>query len=98
MAGLVFSQTLVGCKAKLKLLSEWFRQLTLNFNQMKLKYGLILLALGYCLDFIGSWMKIVHRQYATEILTASTVIKIIAVLVILFKILGNQKLKDVLNS
>ncbi|MBS1663964.1 MAG: hypothetical protein JST68_23155 [Bacteroidetes bacterium] len=61
---------------------------------MKAKHALILLILGYCLDFIGSTVKIMHHLGGDEILITATVLKVMGSLLLLSKLVSYPKLKD----
>jgi hypothetical protein len=67
-------------------------------TSMKVKHAIILLAIGFCLDFFGSWMKIVHWATADSTLLAGSVLKITGTLLLLYKLLSNRKLRAWLNS
>jgi hypothetical protein len=64
---------------------------------MKAKHAIILLVLGFCLDFIGAVMKILHWQGADMLLIVALIIKVTGALILLFKLLTYEKLKDFLN-
>ena len=64
---------------------------------MKVKHAIILLILGFCLDFIGAVMKILHWQGSDLMLIIALVIKVTGALVLLVKILTYERLKDFLN-
>ncbi len=64
---------------------------------MKVKHAIILLILGFCLDFIGAVVKILHWQGADLMLIVALVIKVTGALVLLVKILTYERLKDFLN-
>ncbi len=65
---------------------------------MKLKHGIILLAVGYCFDFVGTWMKITHQLYADQLIGLATLLKVIAVIIIGIKLIKNPRLKDLINQ
>ena len=64
---------------------------------MKLKHGLILLIIGYCLEAFGALQKILHTALADKVLIFSTFFIIVAWLIILFKLLTQPKLKEFIN-
>jgi uncharacterized membrane protein YdcZ (DUF606 family) len=64
---------------------------------MKVKHAIILLVLGFCLDFSGGVMKILHWQGADLVLIAALISKVVGTLILLSKILTYEKLKDFLN-
>ena len=65
---------------------------------MKLKYGLLILALGYCLEFVGAWMKITHWAYADDIFLLATLLKIGATVFVVIKLVSHPKLKEFMNN
>ena len=65
---------------------------------MKAKHALVLLVFGYCLDFIGSLFKIMHRPGADNIFIAATILKILGALLLLYKITNYHKIKEFLNN
>jgi hypothetical protein len=66
--------------------------------RMKAKHAITLLVLGYCFDFIGGLLKILHRPYADFILILAAVLKVIGALLFLYKLTNYPKIKDFLES
>jgi len=64
---------------------------------MKMKHAIILLVIGYCIDFWGGLQKILHTPYADGLLTIAALTKIIACILLLYKILTHPKAKEFLN-
>jgi len=64
---------------------------------MKAKHAIILLVIGYCLDFAGSLFKILHRPGADNLLTVAAILKILGALLLLYKIINYPKIKEFLN-
>jgi len=64
---------------------------------MKAKHALLLFVLGYCFDFMGALLKIVHYPTANTTFLMATALKIIGALLFLYKLLTYPKLKDFLN-
>lgn len=64
---------------------------------MKLKHALILLGIAYCFEFIGAWMKLTHQRLADSALLITTIMKVVAVIIIVIKIVTHPKLKEFLN-
>jgi hypothetical protein len=64
---------------------------------MKVKHALVILVFGFCLQFIGTVIKILHWQGADLTLTIAAIIKVTGALVLLFKIFTYEKLKEFLN-
>ncbi len=65
---------------------------------IKFKYGVVLLLIGYSIDFYGSLQKILHVPNSNLILTIATALKIVGMLIILVKIITNKKLRDLLED
>ena len=65
---------------------------------MKAKHALVLIIIGYCLNFIGALLKIMHNQEADPILIASTVLSIAGTLLFLGKVIKYPSFKDFMNS
>ena len=65
---------------------------------MKAKHALIILVMGYCLDFIGGLFKIEHWAYGDEMLIIATVLKVAGAIIFLTKLLAHPKVKEFLNS
>jgi hypothetical protein len=65
---------------------------------MKAKYSISLLVFGYCLDFIGGLLKILHQPYADPILTIAAILKVLGALLFLYKITNYPKVKDFLEQ
>lgn len=59
-----------------------------------MKYALTLLVFGLCLDFIGALLKILHHPFANSLLIIGTVLKVLAALLFLYKVLKHPKFKD----
>ena len=64
---------------------------------MKIKHAILLLAIGYCFDFIGALSKILHTVYADPLLTFAMVLKVIGIIVFVYKLFTYPKAKDFLN-
>lgn len=65
---------------------------------MKAKHAIVILFLGYCLDFIGGLFKIMHRSGADTILATAAILKIFGLLFFLYTLTNYPKIKDFLNS
>jgi len=65
---------------------------------MKIKHTLLLLLAGFCLEFLGAWLKIMHTKYADLTLMLSMVFKILGAILFCYKILVHPKLKQFMNS
>jgi hypothetical protein len=64
---------------------------------LKVKHTCIAIALGYCVDFCGAFLKIMHYGMANTFLTAGLVLKVFGVLLLLTKLLTHPRLKDFIN-
>ncbi len=64
---------------------------------MKLKHALILLVLGYCVNFVGALLKILHRENADTLFITATFLEILGMLLLLYKILTHPKVKEFLD-
>jgi hypothetical protein len=64
---------------------------------MKIKHTLILFAIGYGIDMIATWEKIMHMRYADFFLFIALIVKLVAVLLFIYKLLSHEKGKDFLN-
>jgi hypothetical protein len=65
--------------------------------QMRVKHAIIFLVLGYCLDFVGAILKILHYSYGDEVLITATVLKVSGGIIPLYKILTYSKFKEFLD-
>ena len=65
---------------------------------MKAKYTIILIALGFCLDFVGSLCKTSHYPNANTILLMATVLKVTGVLWLTFKIVSYSGFKKFMEQ
>jgi hypothetical protein len=65
---------------------------------MKAKYAILLIAFGFCLDFLGSLMKITHSREANTVLIVSTLIKIAGVLLLSFKVVQYEGFRKFMNK
>ncbi|HLZ17697.1 MAG TPA: hypothetical protein VKQ08_11680 [Cyclobacteriaceae bacterium] len=64
---------------------------------MKTKHAIIILALGYCFDFLGAFQKILHTAYADLLLLIAMFLKIFGMLLFVYKVVTNPKAKEFLN-
>lgn len=64
---------------------------------MKVKHILILFAIGYGIDIIATWQKILHMRTADFLLTVAVFVKLISILLFISKLLKHEKGKDFLN-
>jgi hypothetical protein len=64
---------------------------------MKAKYAISLLVFGYCLDFIGGFLKILHTAEADTTLAIAALLKIIGALIFLYKLTTYPKIKEFMD-
>lgn len=64
---------------------------------MKAKHAILLIALGYCLDFAGAWSKILHAPYANNLLLIAVCLKVVGVVLLAFKIISYEGFKKFMN-
>ena len=64
---------------------------------MKAKHAISLLVFGYCLDFIGGLLKILHYAEADLTLTIAAILKVVGALLFLYKLSNYPKIKDFLE-
>lgn len=64
---------------------------------MKIKHALLLIGIGYCLDILGTLQKILHTYFADTLLIAAALLKVLGVIILLYKLLTHPKAKDFLN-
>lgn len=64
---------------------------------MKTKHALFLLAMGFVIDFIGVFVKILHTQYADALMFLGMLLKVIGLLLFVYKLFTNPKAKEFLN-
>jgi len=65
---------------------------------MKAKHALVLIVVGYCLNFIGGLLKILHSGEADLILETATVLSVVGILIFATKIMKFPRFKEFLNS
>lgn len=64
---------------------------------MKAKHAVILLALGFCTDFVAAFFKITHWRGADQLFLAGTLLKIAGVLLLAYKLVTSRQLRDFMN-
>jgi hypothetical protein len=65
---------------------------------MKVKYILVLFLIGFLFVLVGALFRIQHYPYALVLLFVGTSLKIIAILLSLWKVFTSKKLKGFLDS
>lgn len=58
-----------------------------NRYRVKAKHTILLIALGFCLDFAGGLLKTAHSSHAYGVLVAATLIKATGVLLFAYKVI-----------
>jgi hypothetical protein len=66
--------------------------------KMKAKHALLLIAVGYCLQFLGAYFKIVHRGSANFLLLAAMILKVAGVVLLCWKLIRYPGLHKFLES
>jgi hypothetical protein len=61
---------------------------------MKAKHSISLLVFGYCLDFIGGLLKVLHYPGADTILIIAAFLKVLGALLFLYKLTNYPMVKD----
>jgi len=64
---------------------------------MKTKHSLIIIGIGFCLDFVGAFMKILHHPHSNSLLVAGTALKVVGVILLIYKLATYPKIKDLMN-
>ncbi len=65
---------------------------------MKAKYTIIIIVVGYCLDFAGGLFKIQHRSYADMTLVIATLLKMLGIVLLAYKIIQYEGFKKFMNK
>jgi hypothetical protein len=65
---------------------------------MKTKHAIILIALGYCFDFVGAVSKITHAYCANNLLLIAVCLKVVGVMLLVFKIINYEGFKKFMNN
>lgn len=64
---------------------------------MKIKHAILLLVIGYCCDFIGAAFKILHMVYGDPLFMLGMVLKVVGLLLVVYKLFTHPKAKEFLN-
>jgi uncharacterized membrane protein YidH (DUF202 family) len=54
---------------------------------MKAKHTILLIALGFALGYLGTLTKIMHRTEANTLLTIGTILKVVGILWLAYKVI-----------
>jgi hypothetical protein len=65
---------------------------------MKAKHALLIFVSGYCFNFIGGLLKILHWQQADTVLIIATVLTIFGALLFFYKLTSYPDFKKFLDS
>ena len=65
---------------------------------MKAKYTILIIVVGYCLDFMGTLFKIQHQSYADTTLVIATFLKITGILLLTYKIIQYEGFRKFMNK
>ena len=57
---------------------------------MKAKHALIILATGYCIDFVAAMFKLEHWEYGDELIIIATVFKVVGFIAFLAKLMPSN--------
>ena len=57
---------------------------------MKAKHTILLIALGFTLDFFGTLLRITHGGYAGTIIVIATICKALGVLLLAYKVINYE--------
>ena len=61
---------------------------------MKAKHALVLIVIGYCLNFVGGLLKIMHTREADVVLVIAAIFLILGILLFFLKITKYPKFKS----
>lgn len=64
---------------------------------IKYKHLIALLVAGYVLDFVGAWAKILHLSFSNSLFTIAVVVKMLAGVIFILKILNDKRANSFLN-
>ena len=64
---------------------------------MKTKHALLFIALGFCLDFLAGLLRIMHATGSTSLFIMATVMKVLGMLVFVYKLITYPKTRNFMN-
>lgn len=64
---------------------------------MQTKHAIVFILVGFCIDFVGVTLKLLHHSLADIVIIIAMVFKVIGTLVFLYKLLSYPKFKDFLD-
>lgn len=62
------------------------------------KHVIAILVLGFIIGFVGAWAKILHFSWANYVLTISIIIKVMAGVLLIIKLITDKTSKNFLNK
>jgi len=62
------------------------------------KHVIAVLVSGFIIGFVGAWAKILHFSWANYVLTASMIVKVIAGILLIIKLIADKTSKGFLNK
>ena len=65
---------------------------------MKAVHAITILIVGYCLDFIGGLLKVLHTASADTVLIFAAALKVAGALLFLYKLTNYAPIKDFLDK
>jgi hypothetical protein len=64
---------------------------------MKAKHTIILIALGFAIGYIGTLTTILHRSEASILVTIGTLLKVVGILCLAYKIVSYEGFRKFMN-
>lgn len=64
---------------------------------MKAKHTIILIALGFAIGYIGTLRKITHAADANTLLTIGTILKVVGILWLSYKVISYEGFRKFMN-
>jgi hypothetical protein len=65
---------------------------------MKAKHTIILIALGFAIGYFGTLEKIMHRSEANILLTIGTILKVVGILGLAYKVISYEGFRKFMNK
>ena len=53
---------------------------------MKAKYTILMIAIGFCLDFLGNLLRTMHAAHANNVLVVAAIFKVTGVVLFAYKV------------
>jgi hypothetical protein len=64
---------------------------------MKTKHTIILIALGFAIGYLGTLTKVLHRSEANALLTIGTIMKVVGILWLAYKVISYEGFRKFMN-